>query len=95
MKKILTFLAIAAMVFVACNKTPKPQPKPDPKPDDEQTPEEPEEPEYSAPITIDGDFADWAKLDATKVAVAKTDPDSPWDAVNEIRVDADEVYVFF
>ena len=30
MKKILSFLAIAAMVFVACNKTPKPQPKPEP-----------------------------------------------------------------
>ncbi len=90
MKKIFSFLAIAAMVLVACNKTPKPQPKPvDPDPEPEP------EPEYVMPITIDGDFADWAKLDASKVASAKSDADSPWDAVKEIRVYADETYVFF
>ena len=66
MKKVMSLLAIMALVFVACNKNDKPTPKPDPKPDDEQpTPE----PEYEAPITIDGDFADWAKLDASKVAL--------------------------
>ncbi|MBQ3766905.1 MAG: hypothetical protein II874_09240 [Bacteroidales bacterium] len=91
MKKVLSFLAIAAMVLVACSKTPTPKPNPNPDPEPEPEPE----PEYVMPITVDGDFADWAKLDATKVASAKSDAASPWDAVKEIRVYADEAYVFF
>ena len=88
MKKVFLTLAAAAFVFAACNK-------PDPDTPDNPTPEEPEEEEYVTPITIDGSFDDWAKLDASKVKVAKSDPNSPWDAVNEIRVYADEMYVFY
>ena len=54
-----------------------------------------EEPEYVVPITIDGDFADWAKLDASKVASAKCDPAAKYTAVKEIRVYADELFVFY
>ena len=93
-KYLLSILAIAALVIAACNKDPKPDPKPD-KPD---TPDKPDpEPVYVQPITIDGDFADWAKLDQSKVAIAKCDPATTegWDAVKEIRVYADELYVFF
>ena len=87
MKKIFALLAIAAMVAVSCKK--------DDGKDKPVKPDDPEEPEYVAPITIDGDFSDWAKLDATKVAVGKNATDSNWDAVKEIRVYADELYVFF
>ena len=55
MKKILTFLAMTAsilMVSVSCNKNNG----------DEDDPDGPDEPEYVAPITIDGEFADWAKV---------------------------------
>ena len=47
------------------------------------------------PIIIDGDFSDWDKLDASKIAIAKSDPNSPWDAVTEIRVYANEKDAFF
>ena len=60
MKKILSILAIAAMMCtVACNKDNKP--KHHGNGGDEGD-------DYEAPIVIDGDFADWALLDATKVA---------------------------
>ena len=91
MKKIFSFLAIAAMVFAACNKTPKPTPKPDDEGGDEGGNEEQE---YVAPITIDGDFADWATL-GSKAVSAKTDPNANWDAVKEIRCYSDEAYVFY
>ena len=90
-KYLLSLLAIAALVITACNKDPKPDPKPNPEPEPEP------EPQYVQPITIDGDFADWAKLDQSKVASAKCDAATSegWNAVKEIRVYADELYVFF
>jgi hypothetical protein len=89
MKKVMSFLAIAAMVLVAsCNKNPKPDPKPTPEPEPEP------EPEYVAPITIDGDSADWAKLDASKVAVTTCNPDSKLLALKTVKVYADEQFIF-
>ncbi|MBQ3766904.1 MAG: hypothetical protein II874_09235 [Bacteroidales bacterium] len=88
MKKILSFLAIAAMVIVACSKKPTPTPTPTPEPEPEP------EPEYVAPITIDGDFADWAKLDASKVATATCPSDPKYDALKTLKVYADEHYIF-
>ena len=90
MKKVLLLLAAAMFVFAACD-TKKPEPE---KPDNQEQ-QEPEEPEYECPITIDGNFTDWAGLDASKVSVAKNDPNSPWTGVKEIRVYADEEFVFF
>ena len=87
MKKVMSFLAIAAMVLVAsCNKNPKHDPKPTPEPEPE--------PEYVAPITIDGDFADWAKLDASKVAVTTCNPDSKLLALKTVKAYADEQFIF-
>lgn len=82
-------MAIAAMCLVSCNKDDNGGNKK--KSDNKENGES----EYVAPITIDGDFADWAALDATKVVKATSDPNSPWDAVNEIRVYADEMFVFY
>ena len=87
MKKILTFLAMTAsilMVSVSCNKNNG----------DEDDPDGPDEPEYVAPITIDGEFADWAKLPSANVAEAKCDPEATKTALKVIKVYADPVYVF-
>lgn len=91
MKKLFVLMIAAAMAFTACEKKPQPTPTPGPGPDDEPDPE----PTYVQPITIDGDFADWAKLPAAKVAVAKCDANALYTAVKEIRVYADDLYVFY
>ena len=86
MKKILTFLAMTAsilMVSVSCNKN-----------NGEEEEEEGGKKEYAAPIKIDGDFADWAKLDGTKIASATCDKDATKTALKLVKVYADEVYVF-
>ena len=87
MKKILTFLAMTAsilMVSVSCNKNNG----------DEDDPDGPDEPEYVAPITIDGEFADWAKLPSANVAEAKCDPEATKTALKVVKVYADPIYVF-
>jgi len=78
MKKILSLLAIATMVAVACGKD-----------------NDGGDGEDVAPITIDGNFADWSALDASKVVVAKNAEGSPWESVKEIRAYADENYVYY
>lgn len=49
--------------------------------------------EYASPITIDGDFSDWAALDASKVAVANCASDPKYSALTTLKVYADAVYV--
>ena len=87
MKKILTFLAMTAsilMVSVSCNKNNG----------DDEGEDEGGEQEYVAPIKIDGDFSDWAKLDGTKIASATCDKDATKTALKLVKVYADAVYVF-
>ena len=86
MKKILTFLAMTAsilMVSVSCHKN-----------NDDDEDEGGEESEYVAPIKVDGDFSDWAKLPAANVAEAKCDPEATKTALKVVKVYADAVYVF-
>lgn len=85
MKKIFVLFALATVCLWSCNK--------DDKGKNNRNREEVEE-EYVMPIKIDGDVADWAKLDASKVAIAKTKNEN-WPAVKEIRCYADEFYVFY
>ena len=82
MKKVLVLLAFAAAVLAGCNK---------PNTDD---PENGGETEYKAPITVDGDFADWAALDANKVQVFKCAADSPKPDMKLMKVYADKYFVF-
>ena len=87
MKKILTFLAMTASILmvstaVSCNKT------------DDDDEDGGEDSEYVAPIKIDGDFSDWAKLDASKIASATCDKDATKTALKLVKVYADPVYVF-
>ena len=99
MKKFMTLAAIfaaAMMSFTACEET-----KPDNGgttidenlcPDCGKDPCECPE-EYASPITIDGDFADWDALDASKVASATCATDAKWTALKSVKVYADEVYI--
>ena len=88
MKKVFAFMAIAATILaVSCKKN---DPKPGPGPD----PEDPEDPEYVMPITIDGDFSDWAKLDASKMVVAQSAEGATKEALKVVKVYADEFFVF-
>ena len=88
-KYLLSLLAIAALVISACEKKPQPSPKPD-------TPDNPDDPEkeYVAPITIDGDFSDWAKLDASKVASATLPADAKYTELKTLKAYADEQFIF-
>ena len=85
MKKILSFLAMTASILaisVSCNKPN----------DDEDDDDGGKKEEYVAPIKVDGDFSDWAKL--TSVAEAKCDPEATKTALKLVKVYADAVYVF-
>ena len=85
MKKILLIMAsVAAIVaFASCKKD-----------NGKDKKEGEEETEYVQPITIDGDFSDWAKLDASKIATAKCAPDATKTALKLVKVYADEYFVF-
>ena len=83
MKKYFLLAAMAAFALVACK--PANTDDPDDNPDDK---------EYVQPIDIDGDFADWAKLDASKVATAKCPSDANKTALKLVKVYADEFFIF-
>lgn len=83
MKKILSLLAIAAMVCMAasCNKEKKNKPH-----------DGGDDVEYNAPIQIDGNFADWALL-GDKVTSCSSLMEEGND-LKEMKVYADEYYVY-
>ena len=92
MKKVFAFMAIAAMVFVACNKNDDPNKG---KEGGKEEGKEQEEEKAKVDIKIDGDFADWAAINPEYVAVAKNDPNSKWEGVAEIRCCANADFVFY
>ena len=83
MKKILALMVFASLLFVACNKE---------KPEDD--PNNNGGSEYVAPITIDGDFADWAKLDAAKVQELKCAAGTTKKDLKLAKIYADKYFVF-
>ena len=88
MKKVFTLMAMAAALLAfSCKKnTPAKPDTPDPEDPETQT---------GLAIKIDGNFDDWAALKPEQVSVAKNDPNSPWDAVTEIRCCADADFVYY
>lgn len=51
------------------------------------------EDEYASPVTIDGDFADWDALDASKVVVLESAADAVYTAITKAKIYADGVYI--
>jgi hypothetical protein len=105
MKKFMTLAAMFAAVmmsFSACEKTPvqggdnndggNTETPADVCPDCQKNPCECE-PEYVSPLTMDGDFADWDALDASKVAVTKCATDAKYTALKVAKVYVDQVYI--
>ena len=85
MKKYLALLAMAAsLLAVSCHKN---------NVDDEDDPTQEES--KGLGIKIDGSFDDWGALKPDVVVSAKDNPNSPWDAVNEIRCCADKDFVYY
>ena len=85
MKKYLALLAMAAsLLAVACQKN---------NAEDEDDPTQEES--KGLGIKIDGSFDDWGALKPDVVVSAKNNPNSPWDAVNEIRCCADKDFVYY
>lgn len=85
MKKVFAIIAMAAVVAVACSKDDTTKKKGGK--DNDKT-------EYVAPITIDGDFSDWAKIDAAKMSTATCAADAYKTALKVVKVYADATYVF-
>ncbi len=83
MKKILSLLAIAAMVCMAasCNKEKKPKHH-----------DEGDDIEYDAPIQIDGNFADWAAL-GNKATTCNSTMEEGND-IKQLKVYADEYFIY-
>ena len=85
MKKLFAFFALVAMISsVSCQKANTGK-----KGGKDKTEEE-----TAVNITIDGKFDDWAAI-ADKAISAKTNPESQWDAVSEIRVYANADFVYY
>lgn len=85
MKKFLAILAMAAsFLAVSCQKN-------NGDDDDDNKQEETK----GLAIKIDGTFDDWGALKPDVVVSAKNNPNSPWDAVSEIRCCADKDFVYF
>ena len=85
MKKFLALLAMAAsFLAVSCNKN-----------NDEDDDDQKQEESQGLGIKIDGVFDDWGALKPDVVVSAKNNPDSPWDAVSEIRCCADKDFVYY
>ena len=85
MKKFLALLAMAAsFLAVSCNKN-----------NDEDDDDQKQEEAQGLGIKIDGVFDDWGALKPDVVVSAKNNPNSPWDAVSEIRCCADKDFVYY
>lgn len=85
MKKFMSLVAMFAAVMVsfsACEKE-----------NEEDKKLNEEDDEFVSAITIDGDYSDWAALDATKVASCTCDPDYPNPGLKSLKVYADAMYI--
>lgn len=87
MKKIFTLMAIFATMIAALSCNPTGNDPVDEDPTDD--------PEPTAAIVIDGEFADWAALTPGTYVSATNNPESPWKAVEQIRVYADPDFVYY
>lgn len=99
MKKLYILMAALAVFAVSCTKDSGSSKNQNQNKEENQDPEnktdpEIEEPSYKAPITIDGDFSDWAKLDASKMCIATCAEGAGQTGLKVMKVYVDEVYMF-
>ena len=97
MKKVSVLMALlAVLAVVSCKKDNGGNNNQEQNQEQNQEPnqEENQEPVYEAPITIDGNFADWAKLDASKMAVATCATNAKWEGLKVLKLYMDEAYLF-
>ena len=88
MKKVFLFAAMLAMALVSCTD--------DNGTNNGSTNNDKDKPSDSfAGITIDGNFSDWEELKRSNTVFALNDSDSAWDAVEEIRVWADDNNIYY
>ncbi|MBP5676090.1 MAG: hypothetical protein J6W94_03655 [Bacteroidales bacterium] len=92
MKKIAFVMMAAAALFFTFSCNPDETPSKDKDKGKEEQKEE-EQPKIN--ITIDGQFDDWAAMDASLYVSAKNNPNSPWEGVAEIRCCADPDFVYY
>lgn len=89
-KKFIALAAVAAMLF-ACGEEPvKPEPNPDKDPIEKP---EPEEPAFESAITIDGDYTDWAAVEAA-TATLPTEGTPKYTQLKTLKAYADEYFIF-
>lgn len=87
MKKFFAIAAMAAML-IACGDNGDDNKKPGPG-------NEPEEPEFVSAITIDGQFGDWAALDASKVVEATLpEGETKYGDLKKVKIYADDLYIY-
>lgn len=87
MKKIFYVMAMVATILaVSCNKEEKPK-------DKDKGKDQPTE-EYVAPIIIDGNLDDWAKLDASKVVTVTCAEGAGKTDLKSIKVYYDQYYLY-
>lgn len=85
MKKFFAIAAMAAML-IACGDNGEENKKP--------VGGEPEEPEFVSAITIDGQFGDWAALDASKVVEATLPEGETLNSdLKKVKIYADDLYI--
>lgn len=97
MKKLYILLAVLAVFAVSCNKDNDNNKNKNNNQEQNQNGNEngnEDENAYKAPITIDGEFADWAALDASKMCVATCAENALQKGVKVLKVYMDDLYMF-
>lgn len=90
-KKFIALAAVAAMLF-ACGEKDDTQ-KPDNGNGNQTEEPEPEEPEFESAITIDGDYTDWAAVEAV-TATLPTEGTPKYTQLKTLKAYADEYFIF-
>lgn len=94
MKKLYILMAVLAVFAVSCKKDNGSTNNNKPDVVDPGKDNEPEEEVYVAPVTIDGDFADWAKIDDSKMCIATCAAEAPQKGLKVLKVYKDELFMY-
>lgn len=82
------------MCLFSCSKGDDGSKKSDGDSKKEEQKTDPDEGGYKAPVEIDGDFSDWAAIDASKLTVATCASVPKWNGLKVMKVYLDDLYMF-